>query len=188
MLMLSTSVFAGEAPTRAAIRKAIEAARSSLVEVIGPHHRGPGVIVGARGEVLTSVDYLALEQAQVVVGGEQKSASVKLADAASGVGMVDIEGDGPFQAAVVNALPSFRAGDWLMGFRVRGGTSEPQTGKVLSALSQRRPFLTTTLLLAPGSPIYDERGRLRAIAVRGRGRALPVAAVKVQLAAAGSSP
>jgi hypothetical protein len=55
-------------------------------------------------------------------------------------------------------------------------------GSVLKTPTDRRPFLETDLRHPPGTPLFDPRGRLVAVLVDARGRALPLTAVRSLLA------
>jgi hypothetical protein len=171
------------------LRKAFETNRPTVVEVRGPRRTGAGVMVGAEGHVLTSVDYSGLETAQVKVGDEQHQAKVLLADARSRVVVLRLEPPGEFRAAAVKLNTTFKRGDWLVGiWRQPDGVLAPLAGQVFSGPTKRSPFVETGLALPSGSPLFDPQGRLVALTVKQLGRhssrALPLAAVKLQLSTA----
>lgn len=176
-------------PTHAALRKAFESSRRAVVEVIGPKRSGPGVIVGAGGQVLTSVQFVGLEEARVRLEGAELPARVVLADAWLKISVVQLEPSerAPLPSAAVRVTDAFAQGDWLVGIRREGsGALAPLAGQVLRGPSAAAPFIETDLPLPPGSPLVDLAGRLVAISVQQRGkwgsRALPIGPVKRRLA------
>jgi hypothetical protein len=175
-------------PTSAALRKAFEAGQPSVVQVTGPRKSGTGVLVSASGHVVTSVDYSGLESARVKVGDEELTATVLVADASLGVVVLQLDRPGEYRTAAVKLDARFARGDWLVGvWRKPDGELGPIAGQVFSGPSDRSVFVETDLPLPSGSPVFDPQGRLIAITVKRRGklssRALPMAAVKLQLAA-----
>ncbi|MHB8873702.1 MAG: trypsin-like peptidase domain-containing protein [Myxococcaceae bacterium] len=190
LLLAAPIALAGPKPTSAALRKAFEANRPTVVQVIGPRRAGAGVMVGAGGQVVTSVDYSGLESAKVRLSadGGELPATVLLADASLGVVVLQLDGPGEFRAAAVKLDATFAKGDWLVGIqRKPDGTLTPLAGQIFSGPSARSRFVETDLPLPAGSPVFDPQGRLVAVTVKLRGRlssrALPIAAVKLQLAA-----
>ncbi len=110
LLALSIATSAGpKAPTSAAYRKTFENNQHTLVEVIGPSHRGPGVIVGEAGEVLTSVDNVGLTEAKVRFGKTEQPAKVVLANAYLKVALVRPERPPGLRAPAVRAAETFEA-------------------------------------------------------------------------------
>jgi hypothetical protein len=90
-------------PTNAALRKAFENNARSVVEVVGPHRSGAGVVVGRDGQVLTSVEHVGLEQATVRVGGQSLPARVVMANAALRAAVVVVDPPRPPQPQPVAA-------------------------------------------------------------------------------------
>ncbi len=186
-LALGALAEASPRPTHAALRKAFEANRATVVQVRGPRGTGPGVMVGADGHVVTSVDYSGLEAATVKLGEQELPARVLLANAKLGVVVLQLETPGAFRAAAVRLDATFSKGDWLVGVaRRRDGSLEPTAGQVFSGPSAESPFVETDLPVPSGSPLFDAQGRLVAVIVKRRGRlssrALPMAAIKLTLA------
>jgi hypothetical protein len=185
LLPLPSAASAEGRPTRATLQKVMELHERSVVRVRGPRRTGPGVIVGSGGQVLTSVEHVSLEAAQVDYAGRTLPATVVLANAALKFALV-APPRGTYPAVPVRVGTEGTAGQWLIGV-VRGGKRQPSQPKVGRARAAPAPFFDVDLALAPGSPLFDASGRLVAVAVqrRGRGcRALPLSAVKVHLAAA----
>jgi hypothetical protein len=188
-LLALLSADPGDRPSSAALRRTYEGSRSSIVEVIGPKRSGIGIIVGAGGEVLTSVDYVGLNEAKVRWEGRELPARVTLADAGLKVAMLEISAPGSFSAVAVKLLESLQTGSWALGI-VGAGTSKPSVlvGTVTRPNSAEAPFAEMNIALAPGSPVFDGQGRMIALAVQRSGKkatlVLPLSRIKAQLASA----
>lgn len=184
VLTLACAAHAEDRPTRASLQKVLDRYQRSVVDVRGPRHRGPGIIVGAGGQVLTAVSHVGLRQAEVRVDGAPQAATVRLANAALRFAMVDLAA-GDYAATPVHPRGEAPVGQWVIGV-VKGkkGRMIPTAAR---ARASRAPFIEVALALPPGSPLFDREGRLVAVAVermpRGRCRALPLNEVKLQLAA-----
>ncbi len=174
-------------PSSAALRRTYEGCRSSIVQVIGPKRSGIGIIVGAGGEVLTSVDYVGLNDAKVLWEGRELPARVTLADARLKVAMLEISAPGSFPSVAVKLHDSLQAGSWVLGI-LRAGSKRPSmlVGTVVRPNSDETPFAETNIALPLGSPVFDGQGRLIALAVQPRGKkgtlVLPLSTIKAQLA------
>jgi hypothetical protein len=180
-------------PSRADLQRVLELHTRSVVKVRGPKRTGTGVIVGAAGQVLTSVDplgeeYVGLNAATVEHEGKALPAKVMLASAALKVAMVAAP-DGTYPAVPVKLLKEGEAltGRWVVGVlpAAKGQPARPMSAQAGGAPA---PFFDVPLALPAGSPVFDADGRLVAVVVQRhkRGcRVLPVSAVKVQLASAG---
>jgi hypothetical protein len=182
---------AGARPTSAALRKAFEQARRSVVEVRGPRKSGAGVLVGRDGHVLTSVDFVGLEEARVVFQGKELQGRTVMASAplkAAVVAAVAEEGGGEFPAAAVQLEEAFREGTWLVAAeRGANGQPHPRLVQVYRGRKVTSPFVEVNAPLPNGTPLFDPQGRLVAMAVQRRrrtARALPMPEVKVLLAQA----
>jgi len=188
---------AARKPTNAALRKAFENNVQAVVEVVGPHKSGPGVVVGAGGQVLTSVDYVSLEEATVKVDGRPLRARVVMANASLKAAVVAVEV--PAAAPDAGAPPAFRppavrldetfvAGTELLAIvRDQEGALAPRLVEVSRGRQVTSPFVEVNASLPNGTPLFDPQGRLVAMAVQRRkssARALPVPEVKGQLAEA----
>ena len=188
-LLALLSADSGDRPSNAVLRRTYEGSRSSIVEVIGPKRSGIGIIVGAGGEVLTSVDYVGLNEAKVRWEGRELPARVTLADAGLKVAMLEISAPGSFSAVAVKLLESLQTGSWALGI-VGAGTSKPSVlvGTVTRPNSAEAPFAEMNIALAPGSPVFDGQGRMIALAVQRSGKkatlVLPLSRIKAQLASA----
>lgn len=188
---------AARKPTNAALRKAFENNAQAVVEVVGPHKSGAGVVVGASGQVLTSVDYVSLEEATVKVAGQPFRARVVMANAALKVAVVAVElpqaapdaGAPPaFRPPAVRLDETFAAGTELLAIvRDQAGELAPRLVEVSRGRQVTSPFVEVNAPLPNGTPLFDPQGRLVALAVQRRkssARALPVPEVKGQLAEA----
>ncbi len=160
---------------------AVESLSASIVEVAGPRARGAGVVVSAEGHVLTSVRYVGLDAAEVHSGGEQRPGQVLAADGRLGVAVVRASGQG-WQAAPAGRTPPTRKGERLVAVTRSAAGVLAHAGSVVKLPTERRPFLETDLRQPPGTPLFDPRGRLVAVLVDARGRALPLSAVRALLA------
>lgn len=161
--------------------QAVEDLSASLVEVSGPRARGAGVVVSAEGHVLTSVRFVGLDAAAVHTGGEQRDGTVLAADGRLGVAVVRAAGSG-WHAAPAGRTPLSKKGDRVVAVTRAAAGAVAHPGSVLKPPTERRPFLETDLRHPPGTPLFDPRGRLVAVLVDARGRALPLATVRDLLA------
>lgn len=197
-LSLPARAEGAERPSRADLQKVLELYERSVVRVHGPRRAGPGVIVGSAGQVLTSVDHVSLETADVEFGGQRVTGSVMLANAYLKIAVVTAP-SGIYPSVPVKVIPEGLAGQWLIGVlqgRGKKAVSMPFTAVARGAKGgakggSNEPFVDVDLPLPPGSPLFDVSGRLVALVVQRQGggcRALPLASVKLQLAttAAGS--
>lgn len=184
-------------PTHAALRKVFENNRATVVGVVGPKRSGSGVLVAANGYVATSVELVGLDQAKVRLGEVELPAKVLAADARLKLALLRIDlargadvAMAATRAAAVRMESRFTRGEWLVGIsRSDRGQLSPVLGQVVRAPGEGRPFLETDLPVRPGTPLFDDKGRLVAIAVQRRGkwgsRALPSLAVKALADSAG---
>jgi hypothetical protein len=180
-------------PTNAALRKAFERNRDTLVEVSSPRGRGAGVIVGGAGQIATSVEYVGVDDATVRLAGRERPGRVALANPKLKIALVQLAvapGE-RFTPAAVDLRASLAPGTWLVGIDgPRGKRKEPRpfAGRVLRASRPEDPFVVTDLPLAPGSPMFDARGRLVAISVQRVGsigsRAIPISLLQAEVAGA----
>ncbi len=188
LLTIASAQSAGR-PSSAALRRTYESTRASFVQIIGPKRSGLGIIVGAGGEVLTSVDYVSGDGAKIRWQGRELPARVTLADARLKVALLEISAPGSFPSVAVKLHESLDAGSWVVGI-LRPQSAKPSVlvGSVLRANSEQEPFAETDLALPNGSPVFDAQGRLIAVAVQQRPKrgalVLPLAKIKAQLAGA----
>ena len=188
LLLWATTAAAAERPTRADLQRVLALHERSVVRVKGERGAGPGIIVGGEGQVLTAVGHVNLEGAQVEYERRVLPATVLLADAALKVAVVAAPA-GSYPAVPVQVAAGSPAGQWLIG--VVRGPGTRQTPMSAQAREAPAPFIDVDLVLPPGSPLFDTRGRMVAVAVQrhGRGcRALPLEAVKQRLAPRVASP
>lgn len=170
-------------PTPAALRKAFENNEESLVHVVGPKAQGPGVVIGGDGHVLTSVSFVGLDEAKVRLGDRDLPASVVLADAYGKIAVVQIRSAPQLRAAAARLDGGLGPGAYLVAARrTKKGKVAPTVVQVKRAPRPGARFFEVDELLVAGTALFDPKGKLVAIAV-GRTRALPLTAVKAQLAA-----
>ena len=182
---------AAKRPSNAALRKAFERNRDTVVEVWSSRGRGVGVIVGDAGQIATCVDHVDLSSATVRLGGRERAARVTIADARLKLALLEPEVD-PGEKHIPVAVDSgaqLTRGTWLVGIdRPLGKRSHPTpfAGRVLRSTRAGDPFIVTDLPLRSGSPIFDVRGRLVAIAIQRLGRigsrAVLVSSLQTQVA------
>lgn len=185
LLLLATTAFAANRPTLASMRKAYLANQQSVVKVEGglkkKKRSGPGVIVSREGHVVTSVDYVSLDTATLHLGADVIPVDVVVADAKLKIAVVKPRA-GEYAASAVNAKAEFARGDWLVAVALtKKGSFDPKAGQILAVGS---PFFETDIFLPAGTPLYDPKGRLVAVLVTNKGRALPLPAVKLRLSEA----
>lgn len=175
-------------PTRAALQRALAAYERSAVEVEGPRGRGPGITVGAAGEVLTATDFVGPEGAVVWRGDARVPARVVLTDEATRLALLR-PGTSGTPAVPVRALEAVAPGRWLLAVSTWRGRRFPV--RVQSLAVDRHataPHFALAHALPVGSPLFDEDGRLVALVVRAPGRsrrlALPLAGLQRRLSGA----
>lgn len=191
MLALGTAWGASKRPTNASLRKAFERNRDTVVEIRSPRGRGAGVIVGDAGQIATSIDHVGTSTATVRWGGRDRPARVTLADSRLRIALVELEvspGE-ELAPAAVDSQAALAPGTWLVGIdRPSDARSRPapSAGRVIRGARAGDPFVVTDLPLHAGSPLFDVRGRLVAIAVERMGRigsrAVPVSLLQAQVA------
>lgn len=186
-LLVFVSAQPAARPNSATLRRTYQDSRSSIVQVVGPKRSGIGIIVGAGGEVLTSLDYVGQSDAVVRWEGRELPARVTLADARLKVAMLEISAPGSFPSVAVKLRPALERGSWVLGIlRYHSKSPSVLVGTVLRPNGDEAPFAETNLALPPGSPVFDAQGRLIALAVERRKKrgtlVLPLSTIKAQLA------
>src|SRR5437660_687369 len=117
-------------PTSGALRRAFEAGCAALVDVQSARGKGFGVLVGSGGEVLTSVDFVGLEDAKVKIAGQVHPAQVRFAEAELGVALLSVRAAGPFHAVAVRAGGPPSEG-WVVAVaRGKAGQPVPHLGRI----------------------------------------------------------
>jgi hypothetical protein len=186
-------------PTRAALQRVLDAARDALVTVKGPKAAGPGVVVGRGGEILTTVDHVALEHAEITRGGSSHAGRVLYAQASTRLALVQASSpsagatppDGlDWRAVPVNGLEALETGAWVIALEEGQGGLTPRALQVRAPVKLAAPHVSLRARLPLGTPLFDARGRLVALVVRrGKGslvHALPLGSL--QRAVAGGGP
>ena len=158
-------------PSSSALRRAAEAGSRAWVRVLGVS-RGPGVLVGTEGQVLTPDGRVNGTAALVELGPSRRSARVVERLTALGLVLLAIDGDGPFPAPPARLEP-LTAGEWVVGIGADG--KAPQLGKVSRASSG--PWFEVSLRLPPGSPVLDRQARLAGVVTAQRTSSSRVAAL-----------
>ncbi len=183
-------------PTDGSLRRAWERNAHTVVEVSRKDgRRGAGVIVGADGHIATSTHNVDFETATVHLDGQSHTARVIAADARTRVALLQLSlpaDHGPLRAPEANTKATLEKAHWLVGIEPNDKGTKPALGKVLQPVTSPRPHLLTELSLPPGSPLFDERGRLVALVVERSGRhaslAVPLSTVQAQAQAALALP
>jgi S1-C subfamily serine protease len=190
LLLLGTAFAASPPrPRPRELQRAVELDQDAVVEVRGPHHRGPGVLVGTDGRVLTSSEWIGGDAGTVRVGDRELPATVVATNPALKVALMAIDGGGNWRPAPVRLDGVLERGAWLIGFRRNGkGQFDPVLGQVSRPPRDASPFLEADLALGPGSPLFDPRGHLVALCIQAWAdgcRAVALPAIKDQLSLAG---
>jgi hypothetical protein len=175
----------------AALRRALEVNAPSMVEVSNGHRRGPGLVVGAHGQVITSTQWVGLDQAVVHHQGLSLAARVVAANASTGVALLELLEPPPatLRPSAVSPQAALPRGAWLVGI-AHGSKGEwrPQAVQVLRVIEAPRSAALVDRPLPPGTPLFDAKGRLAGLVVRPRGRigaeAVPVAVLRALAAKA----
>lgn len=183
--------------------------------------RGAGVIVGADGHVATSTHNVDLYEATVHLDGRAITATVLSANARTRVAILKLplENGELLRAPEAKIDAALVRSSWLVGIQPASGragpnstkhananashakgaepataknaTTRPSAGRILQGVTHPRPHFLTELSLPPGSPLFDERGRLVAIVVERAGKhgslAIPLDRVHAQ-ALEGAAP
>lgn len=176
--MVASTSLAAE-PTHASLRKSFERNAHTLVRVFGPRASGPGVIVGAEGQVLTSVEYVGLERAEVELEGVRRAARVLIADAYEGIALVQLEG--ATRAAPAQLKP-VRRGQTLVAIRWRGARPAPLVVSVKRIPKDRPGQFDLSRAVPNGTPIFDDAQKLLGVVVKSR-RVMPLSRLKQKLGA-----
>ena len=185
LLILALPAWAAdsERPTRAAMQKLRAQSEHTLLVIEGPEGRGPGILVGAGGEILTSVAHVGLARAQIHIGGTTHEGRVLYANAGTGLALLRAPAGVELRTAVpVRVLPSFKPGQWIIAVtRDKQGAIQTQPLQWIpppptpGRAPGTRAALRTKLPL--GTPLFDARGRLVATVVeerRGISWAIPI--------------
>jgi hypothetical protein len=169
-------------PSASALRRAAEAGGRAWVRVQATAS-GPGVLVGADGQVLTVEYLLRGESALVQVAGTRRPAHLLQRLPSLGLVLLGVEGEGPFEPPGTRDEP-VTVGEWVVSVREAG--APPELGRVT-----RPPggaWFEVSLSLAPGSPVLDARGKLLGIAttrIKKGTRVAALPAVRLQLQSGG---
>jgi membrane protease YdiL (CAAX protease family) len=149
-------------PSSSALKRAAEAGGRAWVRVEATAS-GPGVLVGADGQVLTVGYLLTGDSALVKVAGAQRPARLLQRLPTLGLVLLGVEGEGPFEPPAARLEPP-SAGEWVVSVGEAG--SAPALGRVTAA--QR------TVVRGVAAPGPREPGaRWQGTAPRHRHRAAP---------------
>jgi hypothetical protein len=158
-------------PSSSALRRAAETGGRAWVRVRGSG-TGPGVLVGAEGQVLTLHGLVRGTAALVELGESRRTARVVERLTSLGLVLLAIDGEGPFPAPAARLEPLL-PGEWVVGLGKDG--KSPQLGKVSRAASG--PWFEVALRLPPGSPVLDREARLAGVVIARRASSSRVAAL-----------
>jgi S1-C subfamily serine protease len=158
-------------PSSSALKRAAEAGGRAWVRVEATTS-GPGVLVGADGQVLTVGYLLTGDSALVKVAGTQRPARLLQRLPTLGLVLLGVEGEGPFEPPAARLEPP-SAGEWVVSVGEAG--SAPALGRVTRGPSG--PWFEVSLRLVPGSPVLDGKGQLLGIATARRRSGTRVAAL-----------
>lgn len=202
ILVLTGTVLAASPapPTRAAQQRVLASARDALVTVKGPKAAGPGIVVGRGGEILTTVDHVALERAEITRAGTTHEAKVLHAQASSRFALVQAA---PLPALAsppvltewspvpVEGLESLTPGAWVIALEEGANGLAPRALQLRAPVKLPAPHVSLRASLPLGTPLFDARGRLVALVVRrGKGalvHALPLGSLQRAVVAGGPS-
>src|SRR5262249_52495847 len=134
-------------PSASALRRAAEAGGRAWVRVQATAS-GPGVLVGADGQVLTVESLLRGESALVQVAGTRRPAHLLQRLPSLGLVLLGVEGEGPFEPPGTRDEPAL-AGEWVISVGEAGAS--PELGRVTRAPGGA--WFEVSLTLAPGSPV-----------------------------------
>jgi hypothetical protein len=186
-LALLLSVPAPPRPSSSALHRALEAAERALVEVHGRRPGGPGVLVGAQGQILTPLRFVDAEGANVRLGSTVLGARLLLASPTLRVAVLNMVGPGPFPAMPVQ-LEAPAAGAWVVAIvLLSDGVAQPRLGRLVHVPAEGGPWLAVSLRLPPGSLVLDSAGKLLGVVVEERrtdSLAAPLSAVRAELESA----
>ncbi len=200
LLALSTGARAQSAtrPTRAALQRVAASCGPSLVVVETAASRGPGVVVGNRGEVLT---FAAAPSAgggdappttRVRVGEALLEAEALHEDHRAGLRLVRAATEEGHLLQPVPFEPAelLTAGHWVIALVRKEGTWVSLPLQLVAAKGAGDTQVLVRAALPPGTPLFDARGRLVASVVnRGKGRSAGVRPLgALRRAVAGSTP
>jgi len=169
-------------PSSSALRRAAEAGGRASVRVLGKG-TGPGVLVGAEGQVLTLEALVHGTAALVELGEARRTARVVERLTALGLVLLAIDGEGPFPAPAARLEPLL-AGEWVVGIGEDG--KSPVLGKVSRGATGA--WFEVSLRLPPGSPVLDRQARLAGVVTTRRASSSRVAAMSSVRAQLGQTP
>jgi hypothetical protein len=176
-------------PSRADLQRVLALVERSGVEVEGPRGRGPGIVVGAGGEVLTTVDFVGPAGATVWRDGAGRAATLVLADEATRFALVRLAQPAELPAVPVRVLADIAPDSWLAAVTSWRAQRYPVKVRVVRALPGQGggvPHVAVAHALPVGAPLFDPDGRLVALVVRpaggrrSRGRMLALSLAELQ--------
>lgn len=176
LLVLGLLALAAEAsaqsasrPTRAALQRVAESCGPSLVIVEHPSGRGPGVVVGAQGEILTATHPTApLRDTRVRFGEVALGVEPVLDDPNTGLRVLRAIDAAAHALAAVPLQPTeaLEPGHWVIALVRRDGAWVSLPLQLSAARGASSPHVQLSAALPLGTPLFDARGRLVAAVVR----------------------
>jgi hypothetical protein len=168
--------------------RVFEQNQRAVVQVVGPRSAGTGVIVGAQGHVVTSTEYVGVKTAVVRFERQDHLATVVATDEELGIALIKMDAPREFPATAVTKESLIPRGAWILGISVgKDGVAAPKPGWVMRPQKAGSPYVEVDVKLPPGSPLFDTKGRLIAVAAgKVPSRAVVVPAIRKQVIAGSS--
>lgn len=163
-LAAQASAQSASRPTRAALQRVAESCGPALVVVESPSGRGPGVVVGVRGEILTAsgTDTDALRETRVRLGEARLPLETVVDDPRAGLRV--LRALGPLESGVqpvpLQPTDALSPGHWVIALVRKDGAWVSLPLQLRKAASGSASGAWVRAALPPGTPLFDARGRL----------------------------